>query len=105
MPDKFYVITIDADNFTSIRDLEAFHKRLIKTTGLKAWWHHLHSTYIIKVSHSVKAGDIANLIHKIAPKKPSFIAEINLNNTGGSLPKNAWTWIKNHTVSDSSFKY
>lgn len=101
MRSKFYIVTINADKFNP--DLE-FHKGLTETKGIEAWWHHFYSTYIIKVSNSVKAKDIVNVVRRIAPQKRSFIAEINLNNAGGILPQTAWNWIRNHQISESSLK-
>ena len=94
--DKFYIITLDKGGLLDSFDSKKFHKQLTSAKGIKAWWHYLESTYIIKVEFGVTAHNIAEYIQKIAPKKKFFASEINFNNYNGWLTQEAWDWIKKH---------
>lgn len=94
--DKFFIITIDKEGLLSSFNKKEFHLELIKTRGIKAWWHYLESTYIIKVDYSVNATHVAELIIEIAPGKKFFTSEIELNDYSGWLSNEAWDWIQSN---------
>ena len=95
--DKFFIITIDIEATLGSFNYREFHNKLIATNGVKAWWHYLESTYIIKVDYSVNANHIAELMKIIAPDKKFFASEINFNDYSGWLPQEAWDWIRDNT--------
>ena len=97
---KFFIVIIDKEKVISSFDGKEFHKQIINSEGVKAWWHYLESTYIIKVDNVVNASHVANFIHDIAPKKKFFVTEIKLNEFNGRLPKEAWDWILENTNHD-----
>ncbi len=100
--EKFFIITIDKEGIMSSFNSKEFHKNLIETKGVKAWWHYLESTYIIKVDYIVNANHVAKLIQKIAPNKKFFTSEIKFNDFNGWLPNEAWDWIRDNTKHNSS---
>ncbi|WP_138432998.1 hypothetical protein [Winogradskyella algicola] len=95
--DKFFIITIDNDGIPSSFNIKTFHNRLTNTNGVKAWWHYLESTYIIRVDYSVNTSHISELMKEIAPNKKYFTSEIKFEDYNGWLPNEAWEWIKENT--------
>lgn len=96
--DKFYIITMDKGGLLDAFDSKKFHNQLTKANGIKAWWHYLESTYIIRVEYGVTAHNVSEFIRQIAPSKKFFTTEIKLDNYNGYLPQEAWDWInKNKT--------
>lgn len=96
--DKFYIITIDKGGLFDMFDVKKFHDQLTTANGIKAWWHYLDSTYIIRVDFGVTAHNISNFIISFAPNKKFFTAELKLDNYNGFLPQEAWDWIKNNRI-------
>ncbi|MFV0573249.1 MAG: hypothetical protein ACK5M1_12595 [Xanthomarina gelatinilytica] len=102
--DKFYIITIDNDNYPRTFDKKKFHNQLTTAVGVKAWWHYLESTYIIKVDYLINSNHIAGFMVEIAPDKKYFTSEIKLNDINGWLPQEAWDWIKENSNLNNSFE-
>lgn len=95
--DKFFILTIDKEGVLSSFNSKEFHNKLTNSSGIKAWWHYLESTYIIKVDYSVNATHVADLMKIIAPNKKFFTSEIKFNDYSGWLPNEAWDWIRDNT--------
>jgi len=94
--DKFYIITMDKGGFFDSFDSKKFHKELTTAQGIKAWWHYLESTYIVRVDFNVTAHNVTDFIRNIAPNKHFFTTEVKLDDYNGYLPKEAWDWIKSN---------
>lgn len=94
--DKFYVITMDKGGLLDSFSYKKFHDQLTKANGIKAWWHYLESTYIIRVEFNVTAYNISEYIRSIAPEKNFFTCELNIRNYNGFLPQEAWDWINDN---------
>ncbi len=94
--DKFYIITMDKGGLLDMFDAKKFHDQLTQAIGIKAWWHYLESTYIIKVEFNVTALNVSEYIQSIAPNKKFFTSEIKLDNYNGFLSQDAWDWINNN---------
>ena len=77
-------------------DSQKFHSQLINAKGIKAWWHYLESTYIVRVEFGVTAHNISEYIRSIAPNKKFLTSELKLDNYNGFLPQEAWDWINNN---------
>ncbi|WP_298903188.1 hypothetical protein [uncultured Psychroserpens sp.] len=95
--DKFYILIFDNNGIPKTFNQKVFHNNLTQTKGVKAWWHYLESTYIIKVGNSVNASHIVELMKELAPNKKYFTSEINFQDYNGWLPNEAWDWIKENT--------
>jgi len=94
--DKFYIITLEKGGLLDSFSTQNFHNQLIKAKGVKAWWHYLESTYIIRVDFGVTAHNVSEFISSIAPNKRFFTSELKLDNYNGFLPQEAWDWINNN---------
>lgn len=97
MWDKFYILIIDKGGLLDSFDYKGFHEKLTTANGIKAWWHYLESTYIIKVEFGITAHNVSEYVQKIAPNKKFFVCELNLGNHNGWLPQEAWDWINKNT--------
>jgi hypothetical protein len=92
MKNKAYIINFDIDvkdNF----DYSKFHESLTKANGVETWWHYLASSYIIIVKEGIDSSIISEYVRKHMPNKNYFVAQLNLLDHNGWLPKNAWDWI------------
>lgn len=96
MRGKFYIITLDIGGQLDAFDYKKFHDSITTAKGVQSWWHHLDSTYILKVDFDITANNIAEYIYKINSNKKFFVCELNINNINGYLPKQAWDWIRDN---------
>lgn len=91
MADKnFYILTFDQGK----TDTQKMHEIIKNSPYIKTWWHYLGSTYILVSEDSLDT--VHQHIMKSYPKHRYFLAEVNLHNKNGWLPKEAWEWIKKH---------
>lgn len=93
-----YIVTFDKELLDYLGGSNKLHDRLTNARGVINWWHYLDSTYILIVENTYNATSISNLISKIAPDRRFFVAQINLKDHNGWLPKEAWDWIKDQRV-------
>ena len=62
--------------------------------GLGAWWHQLHSTWLVKTDKSAK--DIVRILRegdRMAPNDRLLVIRVD-GDYQGWLPKEAWEWIR-----------
>lgn len=93
MKRKAYILNFE---HTTLDDLASFHKIVTLTPHLISWWHYLMGTYILIIQEyhpTENANSIVNYLRNHYPDTPMFVAEIQIKNTGGYLPKEAWDWI------------
>src|SRR6266851_8351327 len=72
-------------------DATKIHDMITKHLSVSDWWHYLPNTYII--STTVPAAGVSSTINTFFPGLLHFISQIELDQTSGLLPKEAWEWI------------
>lgn len=84
-----YIITFNNGNtLWSEKDI---HDYITTLKGINDWWHYLPNTYI--VSTSLTSKDISSAIIQKFQGLLFVVAQINLNDINGLLPKDAWNWV------------
>jgi hypothetical protein len=89
MPD-FYAIVIDPRNYPyHAVDL---HRLIKDAPDFTAWWHYIDNVYIVKTSLSEDA--ISEMIRDTTKEANLLVIKVNIKDSQGWLPKEAWDWIK-----------
>ena len=96
MYNKAYIINFDKGGSFDAFDYKAFHDTLTTAKGVINWWHYLESSYIIITATGVTATNVSDFVMNHMTNKHFFVAELNLKNHNGWLPKEAWDWIKKY---------
>jgi hypothetical protein len=94
---KAYIINFAKGGMLDNFDYKKFHDSLTTAKGVINWWHYLEPTYIIIVENNITATNVADFVRQLMPQKYLLIAELNLRNHDGWLPKEAWDWINKYT--------
>lgn len=68
------------------------HEAIKSSPNIKTWWHYLRSCYIIISDLDIV--ELRKAIRKIIPKKRFLLMSVNLDQSDGWLPKEAWDWIR-----------
>lgn len=79
------------NDVTGTLDKKVFHEKITKHLGVTDWWHYIPNGYI--VTTPVPSADITNSLSKRFPGLLFLIIEVNVNDTSGVLPKEAFDWI------------
>lgn len=91
MYNKFYMIVFDP---TKLEIASEIHNAVSKSQYISDWWHYLPSAYIVQSQYTLATIQtyLTNNT-KVLPRK-FLIIEVNLTNSNGWLPKEAWAWIR-----------
>jgi hypothetical protein len=96
MYNKAYIINFDKGGILDSFDYEKFHDNLTRAKGVINWWHYLESSYIIITATNVTATNVSDFVLQHMKDKHFLVAELNLKNHNGWLPKEAWDWINKY---------
>ena len=100
---KAFLLTYNKGNILEGFNYVKFHKKLTEDPNIISWWHYLDNTYILITEQNINSDYFSNLFIRIGNNKFMFVCEININNTNGLLPREAWDWIKKFQYSNNPF--
>jgi hypothetical protein len=95
---KAYIINFDKGGVFDSFDYKQFHDTITTAKGIINWWHYIESSYIIITENNINATHVSSFVGKHMKNKHFFVAELNLKNHNGWLPKEAWDWINKYTL-------
>jgi len=78
------------------------HDMVINHLSVSDWWHYLPNTYII--STTVPTAGISSTVNTFFPGLLHFITKVELDQTSGLLPKEAWEWINKKNENKGKIK-
>lgn len=87
---KIYILVFDPYKTNSM----ALHEVIKNSPYALTWWHFIGSAYLIKSQYTL--GTIHQQILNEWPNQFFMLTEVDLKNSDGWLPKEAWDWIKLH---------
>ncbi len=96
MYNKAYIINFDKGGILDSFDYKKFHDSITTAKGVVNWWHYLESSYIIITNNTTTATNVSDFVIQHMPNKHFLVAELNLKNHNGWLPKEAWDWINKY---------
>jgi hypothetical protein len=95
---KAYIINFDKGGVLDNFDYKKFHDTITTAKGIINWWHYLESSYIIITENNITATNVSDFVGQHMKNKHFLVAELNLKNHNGWLPKEAWDWINKYKL-------
>jgi hypothetical protein len=86
------IILISAD-LKSNKSYEGFYDTI---TSAPLYWHYLERLWLVKTDESTKEWSNRLRTHIDESTDHIFVAEVDIKNYNGWLPKKAWGWIREH---------
>jgi hypothetical protein len=84
---KTYIITFGVSGV----NINSLHQYLFDSADVVAFWNYIPLVYCIK-SH-LSSTELASKLKPFFAQDPYLIAEVNVQNLNGVLPKEAWDWF------------
>ena len=94
MAKRVFVVALDGNDPSS--DVRVFRNAIKDNPDIKSWWNYIPFVYLFVTE--LNADDLSVSLYKRSGIRRFFVVQVNLAESEGLLPDEAWAWIKRQTA-------
>ncbi len=98
MTRRVFVVALDGNDPAS--DVRVFRNAIKDNLDIKSWWNYIPFVYLLASERN--SDELSASLYKRSGIRRFFVMQVNLAESEGLLPDEAWAWIRRQTAMISS---